>query len=120
MIILDTSRDTFVTMRCGEYRSGGLSLCPNFLFWYAKHQTTGEEKENEFPGNFTANNGRYVQFNLPTTGWTNGMWLFELRQTTGGNALTTTLAWAQPRGETVDNESYNYTGGDTDTYHIYE
>lgn len=120
MIVLDTTKDTVVSMRCGEYRLSGQSFCPNFLFWFAKHQTTGEEKQNAFPGIFLVNNGRYVQFNLPTRDWEKGMWLFELRQTTGGLTLTTILAWAQDGTETVANDPKTYTVGDTQTYHIYE
>jgi hypothetical protein len=120
MIILDTNKDTLVTMRCGEYRSGQSSYYPNFLNWFAKHQATGEEKYNAFPLPFSTSNNRYVQFTLQTRDWAAGMWLFELRQAVGGTALTTILAWAQPASKTVANSPYDYTSGDTDTYHIYE
>ena len=108
-------------MRIGELRGqNNGSYSPAVLFYFAENLTTGEQKQNNFPFNFTVKNTRYVQFNVQTSGWTSGMWLFELRTSYAGDTVTTILAWAQPGTKTLASDPKTYTVDDTQTYHIYE
>lgn len=108
-------------MRIGELRGqNNGSYSPSALFYFAENLTTGEQKQNNFPFPFAEQNTRYVKFTVSTSGWTAGMWLFELRTSYAGATVTTILAWAQPGSKTLASDPKTYTIGDTQTYHIYE